>query len=364
MYKIIGADRVEYGPVTADRIQQWIAEGRANARTLARSEGTGEWRPLAEFAEFNEMLKAQAAVAPPPPRIASAEVDRMAATIIARDYQLDIGDCFSRAWRLLQENFWLLVGATAVVMLIALGLGALPVIGMIAIVLLGFVLMGGLDWLFLKRVRGQTADMADAFAGFSLAFVPLMVAGLVIQVLTAAGLILCILPGIYLLVIWWGFVPLLILDKKMDFWPAMELSRKVVNHHWWQIFGLTLAALLVATAGLLLLGVGIFLTLPLATGAIVIAYEQIFGESAGLAARLPGKPIEPSPGELKTPAPVVPAPTTPPPATPPAAAAPPTAHPNPPAHGSLPPTLGPGPAVIPGSGMVPGPEDRPAGTGA
>jgi hypothetical protein len=319
---------------------------------------------LSEFAEFNEMLKAQAAVAPPPPRIASAEVDRMAAAIIARDYQLDIGDCFSRAWRLLQENFWLLVGATAVVMLISLGLGALPVIGMVAIVLLGFVLMGGLDWLFLKRVRGQTADMADAFAGFSLAFVPLMVAGLVIQVLTAAGLILCILPGIYLLVIWWGFVPLLVLDKKMDFWPAMELSRKVVNHHWWQVFGLTLAALLVATAGLLLLGVGIFLTLPLATGAIVIAYEQIFGESTGLAARIPDKPIAPPPAKPTTATPGVPAPATPPNVTFPAPAAPPTANPNPPTLGALPPTLAPGATVMPGTGVVSGPEDRPSGTGA
>jgi hypothetical protein len=40
-----------------------------------------------------------------------------------------------------------------------------------------------------------------------------MLGGLVIQVLTAIGLALCIVPGLYLIVIWWGFVPLLIIDK-------------------------------------------------------------------------------------------------------------------------------------------------------
>jgi hypothetical protein len=296
MYRIVGADQREYGPVPTERIRRWIGEGRANAQTKARVEGSPEWRALGDFAEFGDLLVAQASVASPPPRIASAEADRMAEAIMARGHEIDIGECFSRGWRLLQDNFWLLVGATAVVLLIGLGLGSVPLVGVIGLVLLGFVFLGGLDWVFLKRVRGQRADMADAFAGFSLAFIPLLLAGLVVQVLTAAGLILCILPGVYLFVIWWGFVPLLILDKKMDFWPAMELSRKVVHHHGWQIFGLMLAAAVVTVAGVLLLGVGVFLTLPLAIAAVVCAYEDIFNPpSATPGARESSVPAGPPP---------------------------------------------------------------------
>jgi hypothetical protein len=52
MYKIIGADKKEYGPVTADQIRQWIAEGRANGQTMVQAEGSTEWKPLASFPEF------------------------------------------------------------------------------------------------------------------------------------------------------------------------------------------------------------------------------------------------------------------------------------------------------------------------
>jgi len=53
MYKIIGADGKEYGPITADQLRQWIAEGRANAQTKILLEGTTDWRPLSEFPELS-----------------------------------------------------------------------------------------------------------------------------------------------------------------------------------------------------------------------------------------------------------------------------------------------------------------------
>jgi hypothetical protein len=52
MYRIIGADEREYGPVTADQLRQWIAEGRANAQTRVLVEGATEWKPLGTLPEF------------------------------------------------------------------------------------------------------------------------------------------------------------------------------------------------------------------------------------------------------------------------------------------------------------------------
>jgi uncharacterized membrane protein len=126
--------------------------------------------------------------------------------------------------------------------------------------------------------------MNDAFAGFSLALVPLMLASIVVQLLTFVGLLLCILPGIYLFVAWWSFTSLLILDKKLDFWPAMELSRKVVHKHWWQVFGLVIVMMLVSLAGALALFIGLFITTPIAVAASVYAYEDIFGDRGTAAA--------------------------------------------------------------------------------
>ena len=56
MYKIIGADQKEYGPVTSDQIRQWIAQGRVNGRTQARAEDAQDWVPLSSIPEFADAL--------------------------------------------------------------------------------------------------------------------------------------------------------------------------------------------------------------------------------------------------------------------------------------------------------------------
>ena len=66
MYYLIGADQKEYGPVAADEVCAWIAEGRANGQTLGRLEG-GPWKPLSTFPEFAATLGAAPQPAPPVP---------------------------------------------------------------------------------------------------------------------------------------------------------------------------------------------------------------------------------------------------------------------------------------------------------
>ena len=52
MYKIIGADGSDYGPVAAAELRQWISEGRANAKNQEQAEGSLEWRTLGSLSEF------------------------------------------------------------------------------------------------------------------------------------------------------------------------------------------------------------------------------------------------------------------------------------------------------------------------
>ncbi len=56
MYKIIGADGKEYGPVNGAQVRQWIAEGRIGPQTKAQAAGSTDWRPLVEFAEFADVF--------------------------------------------------------------------------------------------------------------------------------------------------------------------------------------------------------------------------------------------------------------------------------------------------------------------
>lgn len=56
MYKIIGADRKEYGPISTEQLRFWITEGRVNAQTQACAEGTTDWKPLSAFPDFADAL--------------------------------------------------------------------------------------------------------------------------------------------------------------------------------------------------------------------------------------------------------------------------------------------------------------------
>lgn len=65
MYKIVGTDGRQYGPVSADQIRQWLAQNRANMQTMALAEGAIDWKPLSLFPEFAADFK------PAPPAMPS-----------------------------------------------------------------------------------------------------------------------------------------------------------------------------------------------------------------------------------------------------------------------------------------------------
>ena len=68
MYRIIGGDGQSYGPISAEQLRQWIAEGRANAQTRVQAEGQAGWVALGELAEFAGAVPSQ----PAPPLVAAA----------------------------------------------------------------------------------------------------------------------------------------------------------------------------------------------------------------------------------------------------------------------------------------------------
>jgi len=68
MYKIIGADQKEYGPVSADQLRQWVTEGRVNGQTKVQPADSTEWKMMAELPEFAALLPKMPPPPPPPMR--------------------------------------------------------------------------------------------------------------------------------------------------------------------------------------------------------------------------------------------------------------------------------------------------------
>lgn len=274
MYRIIGADGQPYGPVTAGQLRQWINEGRVNGKTPVQVDGTDNWQPLAVLPEFAEVFSAGHHTTPPrAPSLIPAfsttppsNPDALVAEVLARNPSIDIGSCLSRGWNLVCEQFWLAVGVGFVCMVLA----NVPL-------LLGPA-YAGIYWFFLRRIRGEPAKFEDLFAPFSVAFVACLLAGLVVSILASLGMILCIIPGFVLLALWTFTWPLL-MDKRLDFWPAMEVSRKVLWPNIWGILGLFVVGMALILVGVLCCYVGAFLAIPVVFAAQTYAYEDFFGQA-------------------------------------------------------------------------------------
>jgi len=142
----------------------------------------------------------------------------------------------------LQSNFGLLFGATLVFWAIQFAFQLHFLTGMLYALVHG-IFSGGLYLVFLNRIRGRPAVVTDVFAGFKIATVQLLLAGFISQLLAGIGFCCCVVPGIYLTVAWVFSVPL-VTDQRLEFWSAMELSRKVVTRVWFEVFGLLIVSFL------------------------------------------------------------------------------------------------------------------------
>ena len=102
MYKIIGADGNQYGPISIEQIRQWIAEGRVNAQTRVQAAGAAEWKTAAEFPELGFTATAgTAGVASSPPSIPTpANVHHLTGFPVAAVILLHYATCgiFSLIW--------------------------------------------------------------------------------------------------------------------------------------------------------------------------------------------------------------------------------------------------------------------------
>ena len=330
MYKIIGTDGKEYGPVTAEQLRQWLAENRVNAQTAVQAENSPDWKPLGSYPEFGPA----ALSAPQAVGAVAGETGPSIEELTARDYHIGIGDCLSAGWKLVKANLGLLVGGTALVFVLLGAIqtpgtigrilintggrahpallitgGLLSLIGGLAAMVLTGPLMGGLYWPYLRLLRSQPVTISDFFAGFRRGFVNLMLFQIVVSLLLAAlilppmitvaigaamhfakhapgGIVTMVIGGtlllvtlpimIYLNTCWFFALPLAV-DRRLGFWEAMKLSKCKVRQHWWQVFGLMCVAGLVGVAGLLLCCVGVLFTSPIAVASFMCAYEVIFG---------------------------------------------------------------------------------------
>jgi len=185
-------------------------------------------------------------------------------------YPVDIGRWLTLGWHVLAADLfgWILLtivyGAVQVVAS-STGIGVLLILGPLEV---------GLYAVILTRLRRGTLEIGELGRGFS-KFIPAFLAGCFVGVLATFGLVLLFFPGLVVLALYL-FTFALISDLDIDFWTALEVSRKVVARRWldWTLFVLVQTLLLVAGAAFC--GVGLLLVFPWIKISTAVAYEEVF----------------------------------------------------------------------------------------
>jgi hypothetical protein len=195
------------------------------------------------------------------------------------------GKYLREGWELFKQNLGGFIGFALVFFIINVILGYLPRIGGLISLALGAPLGAGFFVVSAKLMQRRTPVFQDFFTGFQF-FLPLLLLSVISTLLIILGFILLILPGIFLMVCYL-FPSMLVIDRRLDFWPAMELSRRTVQTQWFGFFLFALLLILINLGGALLLGIGLLVSLPVSACAVAAAYADIFGLQSDYSGSMP-----------------------------------------------------------------------------
>ncbi len=132
----------------------------------------------------------------------------------------------------------------------------------------------GADLLYLRGIRNEKIDFGELIVGFKENYLNIILANLLTFAIVGIGFVFLIIPGI-ILACRLAFVPLLVMDKKMDAVAAVEKSWTMTRGYGWKIFGLFLMAIPIFIAGLICLIVGALFAAIWISAAFTALYHAI-----------------------------------------------------------------------------------------
>ena len=136
-------------------------------------------------------------------------------------------------------------------------------------------LIAGFHVFTMKKLSGRRAEIGDLFKGFNF-FLATLVASILIALFTFLGTLALIIPGLIIAAMY-KFTYLFIIDKRMDFWQAMQASHAVVRNDYFGFTMFLIAAFFVNVLGFCCLIVGLLVTIPMTFAAVTVAYKEIVG---------------------------------------------------------------------------------------
>ncbi|ERM84404.1 hypothetical protein P872_24930 [Rhodonellum psychrophilum GCM71 = DSM 17998] len=194
--------------------------------------------------------------------------------LIAKGYDFDIKEAFEKAWQLFLAQPVLSISYTLLILSIQLLFVVyLKDFTLLYSILLAPPFFSGFYLAANKINQNQPVIYPDFFRGFMF-FLPVVSIWLIGQILTFFGIVLLVIPGIYLMVAY-SFAVLMAIFGGFDFWNALEASRKLITVRWWKFFLLTLILIVMNFLGLLLFGMGLLVTVPMTFYVTYVIFEDL-----------------------------------------------------------------------------------------
>lgn len=190
--------------------------------------------------------------------------------------QVEIGKAISYGWESVKKDFWYLIGVTFIYVIfngIASGKdnnsGLWSVVGLV----ITSWIMSGLYKVTLSYYDGNKLPLTVMFTQFKY-FWRVLCASLLLAVIVIAGFLLFIIPGIYL-ALRYQFVFASIIDKDLTISEAMAESSKITKGNIWKLLGFGFVELGVIILGMLALGIGVFVAIPVVWLANIYIYKKL-----------------------------------------------------------------------------------------
>ncbi|MCG2660178.1 MAG: hypothetical protein L6437_08045 [Kiritimatiellae bacterium] len=190
------------------------------------------------------------------------------------------GEWIQQGWELYKANIGIWIVASLLVIVISVA----------TLGILSGPMMAGLAWMALvlvdrKEPKPQMGDVFKGFDYFLQSFLFYLVWGVIMLAVSFVTLIPCIGTLVVIVVsialntaLMFGLF--LIVDKKMEFWPASMLSLNVVKPNFFPLLGLLVVAGLIGQVGSIACGIGVIVTMPITVCILAVAYRNVFGVQA------------------------------------------------------------------------------------
>lgn len=213
---------------------------------------------------------------------------------------IDPGEVISASWKIYKNELGLVLGSVVVFILVSTA-GAIPMYVVMAmafgqiqqgqdpgmlftlmnllqipyIVLIWFLNIGVSKVLF-KVARGKETSIGEIFSGGPY-FGRMIGASIIFSILTGIGGVMCLIPGIIVMLMFWPYVYVLI-DENPSGVDCLWRAKEITQGNWGASFILALVMFGLILLGYMALCIGIIFTIPLASLMFAVAYCHMTGQ--------------------------------------------------------------------------------------